>query len=577
MGMTRSLEDLFGERPYEVLVKGISDFAIIHLDVDAKVLSWNKGAERIFGFADEEIVGRNFAIIFTPEDRAAGIPEKELEKAATVGRADDVRWHNRRNASRVFANGVTTALKDGSGSLVGFAKICRDDTDRKLMEDALATANERNSGILESLTDAFFALDKSWCFTYANKQCESLLHRSTEELIGKNIWEEFPEAVGSPFQEQYLKAVEEQVSITFEDFYEPLNTWLEVRAYPAADGGLSVYFHNVTERVERRQLEQLNSDIGTALVQNTSLRELLDTCAQHLVTNLDVAFARIWTFNEYDNVLELQASAGLYKHLDGAHSVVPVGEFKIGLIAEERRPHVTNDVPNDPRVSDKEWAAREGMKAFAGYPLVVADRLVGVMAVFARHTLHEGTLSAMASVADGIANGIQRKRIETALSDSEERYRLVAETATDAIITIDEKSTMLFVNPAASRIFGHEPDQMVGKSLTMLMPDHLRGQHSAGQERYIRTGKKHLQWDHVEVPGLHAAGHEFPLELSFGEYKKNGRHVFIGIARDISQRRRAEDALRDSEQKFSTLAETVPQLVWMAEPDGSIFWYNRNW
>ncbi len=577
MDKSRYLEDLFGEKPYEALVNGISDFGIIHLDVDANVLSWNKGAEIIFGFGEAEIAGRNFALIFTPEDQAAGVPEKELAKAAATGRAEDVRWHDRKDGSRVFANGVTTALRNDSGELLGFAKICRDDTERKLMEDALAAANSRSRVILESLTDAFFALDKDWRFTYLNKQCELLLRRPVAELLGKNLWEEFPEAVGSTFHEQYLKAVAGQTPVTFEDYYGPFDSWFEVRAYPASDGGLSVYFHNIDERAERRYLERLNSNIGNALVQNTSLQEVLNACVRHLVEDLDVAFARIWTLNESENILELQASAGMYTHLDGPHALVPVGKFKIGMIAEERRPHITNTVSTDTRISDREWATREGMKAFAGYPLIVENRLVGVMAVFAKRTLQEGTLAAMASVADGIANAIQRKRIEGALKQSEERYRLVAETANDAILTIDEKSTLLFVNRAASRIFGYEQDEMIGKSLTMLMPENLRNLHRAGQERYLKTGRKHLHWDHVEVSGLHKEGHEFPIELSFGEYKKDDKHIFIGIARDISQRRIAEDALRESEQKFSTLAETVPQLVWMAEPDGFIFWYNRNW
>ena len=99
----------------------------------------------------------------------------------------------------------------------------------------------------------------------------------------------------------------------------------------------------------------------------------------------------------------------MYTHLDGPHSRVPVGKYKIGLIAQERKPHLTNEVVGDPRVSDQEWARREGMVAFAGYPLVVDDRLVGVMAMFARHTLTEATLEAMASVADEIAVGIERK------------------------------------------------------------------------------------------------------------------------------------------------------------------------
>jgi diguanylate cyclase (GGDEF)-like protein len=134
-----------------------------------------------------------------------------------------------------------------------------------------------------------------------------------------------------------------------------------------------------------------------------------------MVRHLKAAFARIWTLNEGENVLELQASAGMYSHLDGPHGRVPVGEYKIGRIAQKRTPHLTNDLVNDPRVSDKGWAEREGMVSFAGHPLVVEDRLVGVMALFAREPLEEDTIDALASVADVIAQGIKRKRAEEQL------------------------------------------------------------------------------------------------------------------------------------------------------------------
>ena len=95
---------------------------------------------------------------------------------------------------------------------------------------------------------------------------------------------------------------------------------------------------------------------------------------------------------------------------------MPVGQFNIGLIAQERKPHLTNEVVGDPRVSDQDWARREGLVAFAGYPLMVENRLVGVMAMFARHQLTPHTLKAMASVADQIALGIERQRTEHEVS-----------------------------------------------------------------------------------------------------------------------------------------------------------------
>ncbi|MDQ3322712.1 MAG: PAS domain S-box protein [Acidobacteriota bacterium] len=452
MSKKEILEELFGDTPYKALVGEIKDFAILHLDAQGIILSWNKGAERIFGYTGDEVIGKSGEIIFTPEDRAQNIPEKEFETARTKNRADDTRWHLRKDGSRFFANDVTTALRDGKGTLCGYAKIARDET--------------------------------------RSKQAEEML-------------------------------------------------------------------------LERSRLEALNGEIGRALVRVDAPGNLLKQCAEILVKHLDVVLARIWTFNEDENILELQASAGIYTHLDGAHSRIPLGKYKIGLIAEERVPHLTNEVSSDPRVSDKEWAKREGIIAFAGYPLIVENRLVGVMCVFARHRLTETTLAAMSSVSNGIANGIERKRIEDALRQSEEQYRIVAETASDAIISIDEQSIILFINRAATRIFGYEIEQMIGQNLSMLMPEYLRELHAAGQRRYIETGKRHLHWEHVEVPGLHRDGHEFPLELSFGEYNKRGRHVFIGIARDISERKQVEverEQLLQREQTARAQAEEANRI-----------------
>src|SRR5207253_997115 len=157
--------------------------------------------------------------------------------------------------------------------------------------------------------------------------------------------------------------------------------------------------------------------------QGTDLRAMLQLCAEALVRHLDVAFARIWTLDDASGILELQASAGMYTHINGAHSRVRLGQYEIGAIARERRPHLTNQVVGDPQVHDQEWARREGLVAFAGYPLVVHDRVLGVVAMFARHPLSEFLPKALASMASAVAVGIERKRAEEALRQSEARLR----------------------------------------------------------------------------------------------------------------------------------------------------------
>ncbi|MDQ2826573.1 MAG: GAF domain-containing protein, partial [Actinomycetota bacterium] len=143
----------------------------------------------------------------------------------------------------------------------------------------------------------------------------------------------------------------------------------------------------------------LLSDVLRALAGEDTLAALLQRCAESVVARLDAAFTRIWLLDDATQTLVLQASAGLYTHLDGSHGRIPVGAFKIGRIAEDRRAHLTNAVLDDPDVSDKEWARREGMVAFAGYPLEIGTQLVGVLGLFSRHELEEATLEVLASVA----------------------------------------------------------------------------------------------------------------------------------------------------------------------------------
>jgi signal transduction histidine kinase/DNA-binding response OmpR family regulator len=177
------------------------------------------------------------------------------------------------------------------------------------------------------------------------------------------------------------------------------------------------------ELLEKARLTTLASDIGVALTQHGALRERLRQCTAALVAHLDAAFARIWTLNETTQELELQASAGLYTHTDGAHSRVPVGRFKIGLIAQECKPHLTNDVLHDPRIGDPAWAAREGMVAFAGHPLIVKERLVGVMALFSRQPFNSSVLKALETIADNVALGIDAQKIEERRAKLELQFR----------------------------------------------------------------------------------------------------------------------------------------------------------
>src|SRR5262245_27587366 len=102
------------------MVESVTDHAVIGIDLEGRILSWNAGAEIIFGYMKEEVVGKQFSILFTPEDRQSGVPERELEKARTRGSAGDFRWKLRKDGSRFWASGFVNPLRDEAGNFIGY-------------------------------------------------------------------------------------------------------------------------------------------------------------------------------------------------------------------------------------------------------------------------------------------------------------------------------------------------------------------------------------------------------------------------------------------------------------------------
>ncbi|HSY99338.1 MAG TPA: PAS domain S-box protein [Terriglobales bacterium] len=140
-------------------------------------------------------------------------------------------------------------------------------------------------------------------------------------------------------------------------------------------------------------------------------------------------------------------------------------------------------------------------------------------------------------------------------------FRVVAETATDAIVTIDEQSTILFVNTAAERIFGYAISEMIHQPVTMLMPHYLREAHRAAVGGYPQTGKKHFSRTAIKLTGLHRSGREFPVEVSLGEHVRGKRRIFTGIVRDISEREQSESLLRQSQEKYASMVHSSPDAI----------------
>ena len=339
----------------------------------------------------------------------------------------------------------------------------------------------------------------------------------------------------------------------------------------------------VTYGVSR--LLELQAEIGVSMLKADSVPEMLRRCAEALVKHLDAAFARVWTLNRETEVLELRASAGLYTHLDGAHSRIPMGQYKIGMIARDRVPHLTNNVVGDPKVHNQKWAKQEGMVSFAGYPLLVEERLVGVLGMFSRRSLPDTTLLALGAVASALALGIERKQIEEReLQRTAEaiaanaKFRAVFDQTTvfAGILTTD--GTVVEANRLCLDACGYCAEEILGR---VFWETAWWRNFPEAQEK-IRTATpqaaRGIPYREV-LPYSWADGTERLVDLALFPIRDDqGKVIFLhptGV--DITDFKLSELQQKLNAEKFRAMADAMPQMVWTARADGFIDYYNQQW
>ena len=329
---------------------------------------------------------------------------------------------------RKWLKGESRPQLQGDGRIVWYGYVS-DISDRKKTEVELAKLS-----LVASKTDnAVIITDADGLVEWVNDGFSKITGYSLEEVQGTKPGSLLQGALTNP---QTIKNIREAIRAQQSFQGEILNYhkngnpyWLYLQINPIFDGqGNLVQFiaieSEITEQkqaqaalAEQLRLSEFRADVDSALTKGEDIQAMAQFCTEAMVTHLDAAFARIWSLNQAENTLELQASSGLYTHIDGEHRCIPVGKFKIGLIAQEKSPHFTNTVLEDSRIGDSQWAQQEKMVAFAGYPLMDNGKVWGVIAMFSRQPLDESILRALESASHEITLGIKRYQAETQLRE----------------------------------------------------------------------------------------------------------------------------------------------------------------
>ncbi|KAB3527451.1 PAS domain S-box protein [Alkaliphilus serpentinus] len=227
------------------IADNLTDLVTFH-DADGTYIYLSPSCKKILGYRPEELIGTNAFNLFYHEDLEA------ISKSHSVITNTDSSYSviyriKRKDGKIIWFETTSRSIRDKDGKVEQLICVSRDISERKMDEIKLQKSHEKINSILESIKDAFFALDKDFCFKYLNKQSELLLEKSRDDLIGKNIWDVFSEDVKTNFYENYNKALHEQTQINFEEFYAPLNKYFSVRVYPTEEG-ISVFYHDITEK-----------------------------------------------------------------------------------------------------------------------------------------------------------------------------------------------------------------------------------------------------------------------------------------------------------------------------------------
>jgi PAS domain S-box-containing protein len=229
-----------------------SDDAIIAHRLDGIITSWNAAAARMFGYSAEEAVGRNFSIVIPPESREDLVADMERIRRGAPGIFSES-TRRRKDGYQFEVATSMSPIRDAEGNVIGVSRISRDITDRRRAEEEHRRSSKQISDILESIQDGFVAIDSNWVFTYVNAEAERVLGKARSELVGKNYWEEYPAAREARIGEFLHRASAERTPIHFEEFFPELQGWFEAHLYPSVDGGVAVYFRNITERKKTQE------------------------------------------------------------------------------------------------------------------------------------------------------------------------------------------------------------------------------------------------------------------------------------------------------------------------------------
>ena len=419
--------------------------------------------------------------------------------------------------------------------------------ERREAEQERREAQQQLEDTLERVEDGFFAVNDDWEFTYLNSRAEAILERSADDVVGANVWEEFPEAVNDLFYEEYHRAMETQESVSFEEYYDPLDVWVEVDVHPSEDG-LSVFFREITERKRRETILRGLLETSRALLRAETPDDIAELVVEAVDEILGYDITEVHLYDPESETLEPAAATDTTRELMPEQLTYPVGEGLPGHVFEQNNAERYADIT---AIDDYDYGE---IRSAMALPLG-----------------EHGTLSIGDPLADAfdesdtaVAN-ILTTNAEAAFDRAERQqalvqYETILENVEDMVYVLDEEGRFTFVTqPLADRV-GYDRADLVGEHVSLVLDD---GAVAKGQDVIddLRTSPSTSSRP-FEVESITADGERVPIKIDVSllppEASVEGT---LGVVRDISELAETRAQLTDERDRFTYLFENLPDPV----------------
>jgi PAS domain S-box-containing protein len=521
------------EERYRDLVEDINDI-VFSVDAEGRITYMSPVVTEVGGYSPSEMVGRPFADFLHPEDVAQSA--EGLRKSLSGGHGPHELRFLSKSGELHWMRTFGRSIRDGD-RVVGLRGVLTDITGRKRAEEALRNSEERFRSTLDGMMEGCLIIGFDWRYLYANDAIAGHTRRTKEELLGHTLMEMHQGIENTEEFAHLRRCMEERVPHRLEWKYaypDGVTAWFDVSVEPVPEG-IFALFLNVTER--KRAEEALRQS---------------EERYRHLVENINEAIYEVDASGRITYISPVVEEVGGYSpsEIVGRPAADFVHPDDLARTAEGlQRAVFGHPTPNEYRLLSKTGEVL-WVRSF-GRPIFEGDRVVGVRGVLTDIT--------------------ERKQAEDALRESEERYRDLAENLNDAIFEFDTSGRMTYVSRGMEEVSGRSAAEMVGRPITDLAhPEDLPAVTEKVRERPFGNREP------SEYRLLTKSGEERWVQ-SLGSPLFEGDRVvgFRAALTDITERKLAEDALRESEERWRSLVENAPDIILMVDVNSTILFANR--